>query len=255
MLYPTRFQVRQSTVLVFVLLLMGSVLYEVTRTESGARQHAARTQDISLPADQPTEHKIRPIVRPDYIGRASIASASARSVSTDEQLGVGTAAAATGTTLRTETVSNAGGGGLSNGSSAPGRVRSANVTGYAPAGMGGVGAWGGVSGMVRATPPKSAAPAKAPKAAAAKKEATPKKQQPGNSGGSNGGGGGGAIATATLLPGGFTTGAIEPGAVAGVQATAAASPAAAPAATPEPMSMFLMGSGLVALYGVRRRFQ
>ena len=250
MLYPTRFQVRQSTVLVFVVLLMGSVLYEVTRTESGARQHAARTQDIALPADQPTEHKIRPIDRPDYIGRASIASASTRTVSTDEQVGVGTAAA-TGTTMRTETVSS-GGGGVSNGSSAPGRVRSATTSGYAPAGMGGVGAWGGVSGMVRATPPKAAAPAKAPKAAAAKKE--PKPAKPGKSNNGNGGSGG-AVATATLLPGGFTTGAIEPGAVAGVQGTAAASPAAAPASTPEPMSMFLMGSGLVALYGARRRFQ
>jgi hypothetical protein len=62
---------------------------------------------------------------------------------------------------------------------------------------------------------------------------------------------------ATLLPGGFSTGAaaVEAGAVAPVATAGKTSPAAAPAATPEPMSMLLMGSGLVALYGVRRRFQ
>ena len=121
--------------------------------------------------------------------------------------------------------------------------------------MGGVGAWGGASGMVRPSETKAAAPAKAPKPVAEKKTSAPKPKRSGS------GGGGGTSAdtgvVATLLPGGFTTGAaaVQSGAVAAVQGSGTASPASSPAATPEPMSMFLMGSGLVALYGVRRRFQ
>jgi len=254
MLYPTRFQVRHSTVLVIVLLLMGSVLYEVTRTEPAARQHAARTQDIALPADKPIEHRIRPTVRPDYIGRASVSSvASAAAMTESPAIAAGTASV-TGATVRTTTVSG-NSAGVVGGSSAPGRVRSSSGSGYAAGGFGmsGVGAWGGASGMVRPSETKAAAPAKAPKPVAEKKASAPKPR-------SSGGGGGTSANTgvvATLLPGGFTTGAaaVQSGAVAAVQGSGTASPASSPAATPEPMSMFLMGSGLVALYGVRRRFQ
>jgi hypothetical protein len=255
MLYPTRFQVRHSTVLVIVLLLMGSVLYEVTRTESAARQNAARTQDISLPAAQPVEHKIRAIASPDYIGRSSY-SAPAASVLTDGAVALGGPVATTATSVRGEAV-----GGSSdapgNSGNAPGRVRSASSSGYAAGsyGMGGVGAWGGVSGMVRAS---AATTAKAIAPAKEKKPAAPKKPAPNRPG--SPGGGATAVGTsgpAQLPEAGFSTGAaaVEPGAVAAVHANGNASPAAAPAATPEPMSVLLMGTGLVALYGVRRRFQ
>src|SRR5689334_173652 len=59
MVYPVKMHVRYSTVLVIVVLLMGSVLYEVTRTEAIGRQSAARTQDIALPAPQPVVHTVR----------------------------------------------------------------------------------------------------------------------------------------------------------------------------------------------------
>jgi len=248
MLYPTRFQVRHSTVLVIVLLLMGSVLYEVTRTESAARQSAARTQDISLPAVKPVEHKIRPIARPDYIGRASVSAGSTKPVTMDGDVAVAASAAGPAAT-RVGSAAVGGASAVTGGSSAPGRSRSANSSGYAAGsyGMGGVGAWGGVSGVMRPSEIRAAAAAKAPKAAAAKPPA-PRRA------GSGGGGATGAVAT-QLLPGGFTTGAaaVVPGTVAAVQP--GASPAASPAATPEPMSMLLMGTGLAALYGVRRRLQ
>jgi len=67
MVYPVKMQVRYSTVVVIVLLLMGSVFYEVTRTESIGRQSAARTQDIALPAPQPVVHTISGATRMDYI--------------------------------------------------------------------------------------------------------------------------------------------------------------------------------------------
>jgi hypothetical protein len=268
MLYPTRFQVRQSTVLVIVLLLMGSVLYEVTRTESAARQDAARTQDIALPAAQPVEHKVRPTVRPDYVGRSSFSAASTKRVETDGVAMTAGAAGTTGTSVRGEmkVQSRLDAG---NSGNAPGRAHSATSGGYAPGsyGMGGVGAWGGVSGMARPEAAKAAAQEKKAAKAQAKAEApkkAPAPKRPGsNGGGATAGSDGGALAgtsgevVATLMPvGGFTTGAaaVEPGAVASVEAKGA-SPASSPASTPEPMSMLLMGTGLVALFGVRRRFQ
>jgi hypothetical protein len=267
MLYPSRFQVRYSTVLVIVLLLMGSVLFEVTRSESTARQQAARTQDISLPAVQPVEHKIRPVTSPDYIGRSTISAASTTPVSMDGDVAIAAGPAGTaGTSPRGGAVGQSLSDGPGNSGNAPGRVRSASSSGYAPGsyGMSGVGAWGGVSGMVRAPEPgKAAAPGQVKKAAKAE---APKKapKTPGSNSGGGASGTSGVVAT-QLPAGGFTTGAaaVEPGGVAAVQSNGNArglgrgnsSPASSPASTPEPMSVLLMGTGLVALYGMRRRFQ
>jgi hypothetical protein len=241
---------------------MGSVLYEVTRTESAPRQAAARTQDISLPAAQPVEHKIRAATRPDYLGHSSFSGGTTRAATGGDVAiaGVGGTAA---TSVRVQAAGQARSEAPGNSGNAPGRVRSANSSGYAPGsyGMGGVGAWGGVSGMVRASATaKAEAPGQVKKAA--KAAAAPKKPSP-NRAGSNGGGGGATGTSgelvATLLPAaGFSTGAaaVQPGAVAAVQqGNGQVSPAASPASTPEPMSMLLMSTGLVALYGVRRRFQ
>ena len=265
MLYPTRFQVRYSTVLVIVLLLMGSVLYEVTRSESAGREDAARTQDIALPAVQPVEHKIRGSARPDYIGRSSFSAASTMAANDgDVAIAAGTAGTA-GTSIRGEAVGQTRTDAPGNSGNAPGRVRSASSSGYAPGsyGMGGVGAWGGASGMVRASATATAAaPGQVKKAA--KGDAPPKAPKPSRPG-STGSGGAPTTGTSgevlgTLFPAeGFSTGAaaVEPGAVATVASNGRAngSPAGSPASTPEPMSMLLMGTGLVALYGVRRRFQ
>jgi len=263
MVHPVKMQVRHTTVLVIVLLLMGSVLYEVTRTESLGRRSAARTQDIALPAPQPVVHTVRGTTE-NYIGRTSSGRNPIALVEPDRELlattGYGAAVQATATTLRGNVPGR--GIGYAFGRTREARAQSSGSAGYAAGayGMGGVGAWGGVSGMMRpdnTRGPKTAAanrPAKEPKA--------PKAPKPGKGGGSGGAtavagtppalAAGGAIA---LLPGGFTTGAaaVEPGAVASVQGSAAATAQGpAPAATPEPMSMLLLGTGLVALFNVRK---
>lgn len=255
MLYPPRFQVRQSTVLVIVLLLMGSVLYEVTRTESVGRQSAVRTQDISLPAPKPVEHKIVANVRPDYIGRTSAFSATTKPVTFDGDVALATGAAATtGTSLRTDS-SGDGASEATFGRAVATRVHSATSSGYSAGayGMGGVGAWGGVSGMIHPAETKAATAPKAAKAPKTAKADKPKQPRAGSGGATSGSSGAGTGILAT----GFTTGAaaVEAGAVAAVQNGQGASPASSPASTPEPMSLLLMGTGLVALYNVRRHLQ
>ena len=269
MVHPVRIQVRYSTVLVIVLLLMGSVLYEVTRTEGMGRQSAARTQDISLPAAQPIEHRIRPVASPDYIGHASGRAAWIRAEQSDDSYAVaggGTAASLRVASARSYDFDRDDAGASFSGALTP-RVHSASGGGFAPGayGMSGVGAWGGVSGVMRPAPAVTT-----PKVAAAK----PARVSRGNSnssskrptGGSSGSGGGATAAAgqvATLPPGGFTTGAAavdgQTGSVASLTPTGttgkSSSPASAPAATPEPMSLLLMGTGVVALFTVRRRLQ
>jgi hypothetical protein len=252
MLYPKRFQVRYSTVLVIVLLLMGSVLYEVTRTESAGRQSAARTQDISLPAPQPVIHRIVATARPDYVGRSSFSAAPSTPVSFDGDvaLAAGGGGSSVGAAVRSEAAG--GGGSAAFGQSVAARVRSSSSSGYAAGayGMSGVGAWGGVSGMVRPEQVRTEAAPKAAKAPKAPKATKPKSNR------NNGGGATSSDDGAPLLAGGFTTGAaaVEPGAVAAVETGRGASPGSSPAPTPEPMSLLLMGTGLVALYNVRHRF-
>jgi hypothetical protein len=262
MVYPAKVQIRYSTVLVIVLLLMGSVLYEVTRTESFGRQSAARTQDISLPSAQPlTAHLVRPAERPDYIGRSSVAAASVKVKQGDDET-----LTATGTRLAISSPAvlssdaSVRGTGWAFGTSNAGRVSSASGSGYAPGayGMSGVGAWGGVSGVARPVTTTTAKPAKEPKPAKEAKAKTPTpKRGNGNSGGASSGGGSTDPVVATNLVAGFTTGAaaVESGAVASVQSSGTKSPASSPASTPEPMSLMLVGTGLVALYNVRRRLQ
>jgi len=260
MVYPVKVQVRYSTVLVIVLVLMGSVFYEVTRTESYGRQSAARTQDIALPAPQPVVHKIS--ARTDYIGNSSVRSNAIQPRQPDQELlataGYGSAGVAATASVRTETSARAVDAYGS--STAQARAHSSGGSGFAPGGYGmnGVGAWGGVSGVVRPNPPGAAVSAAAHAKNAAKAAAKPAKPAKGG-----GGNGGGATAGGTFTPqltDGFSTGAaaVEAGAVVAVQTpgvTASAPQGPAPASTPEPMSLMLVGTGLVALVGARRHLQ
>jgi hypothetical protein len=271
MVYPVRIHVRYSTVLVIVLLLMGSVLYEVTRTESFGRQNAARTQDISLPAPQPVIHTVRGTAA-NFIGTSTFSRAAAQPLQPDRELiataGYGSTAAVA-SSGRFESNAAGGGGGDFTGSFRNARAHSSGGSGYAPGsyGMGGVGAWGGVSGVMRpASTPAAAKPARVARVAEVKK-ASPAPKRGGSK--SSGGGSGSSGVTATpgtaivsdgtiaLLAGGFTTGAaaVEPGAVVTVQPAAGDPQGPAPAPTPEPMSLMLVGTGLVALFGVRRHIQ
>jgi len=259
MVYPVKVQVRYSTVLVIVLVLMGSVFYEVTRTESYGRQSAARTQDIALPAPQPVVHTIR--ARTDYVGNSSVRSNAIQPRQPDQELlataGYGSAPVVANASVRTDT---SGHGFDAYGSSiAQARAHSSGGSGYAAGGYGmnGVGAWGGVSGVVHPGSAALATPKEVRKAAkAAAKSAKTNK---------SGGGGGGATSGTTGTPtpqltDGFSTGAaaVEAGAVVAVQTpgvTGSATQGPAPASTPEPMSVMLVGTGLVALVGARRRLQ
>ena len=132
MLDPTRFQVRQSTVLVMVVLVMGSMFYQITGTKSAGRQDTARTQDISLPAAQPVEHKIGPPARLDCVGRSSSFSAASTMMSSE-----GDVAFAVGTTgtAGTSVCGDASGQSWSDtpgtSGNAPGHVGSTSRTGRA----------------------------------------------------------------------------------------------------------------------------
>jgi len=242
---------------VIVLVLMGSVFYEVTRTESYGRQSAARTQDIALPAPQPVVHTIR--ARTDYIGNSSVRSNAIQPRQPDQELlataGYGSAPVVANASVRTDT---SGHGVDAYGSSvAQARAHSSGGSGFAAGGYGmnGVGAWGGVSGVVH---PGSTAVA-APKAIAKAAKAAAKPAKTAKSGG--GGATAGTPGTFTpQLTDGFSTGAaaVEAGAVVAVQTpgvTASAPQGPAPASTPEPMSLMLVGTGLVALVGARRHLQ
>jgi len=269
-------QVRYSTVLVIVLLLMGSVFYEVTRTEALGRQTAARTQDITLPAPQPVVHRISGTTRMDYIGGSSIGHSAIQPLQPSDEL-IATAGYSSTAAVATMAQANSQGhgwGAVLGEGRALARAHASGDTGYAPGsyGMGGVGAWGGVSGVMR---PVTAAAT--PLAAAPKKEKPAKAVKPGNNGkskGSNGNGssgsssagaggatdiaaGAGLVAGGVGLTSGFTTGAaaVETGAVANVQAGGSSPQGPAPASTPEPMSLMLVGTGIAALVGVRRRIQ
>jgi hypothetical protein len=274
MVYPVKMQVRYSTVLVIVLLLMGSVFYEVTRTESFGRQNAARTQDIALPAPQPVVHTISGATRMDYIGGSSIGHSSVQPFQPSDELiaTVGyTSTGAAATAAASNSQGQGWGANLGQGR-ALARAHSSGSTGYAPGsyGMGGVGAWGGVSGVMRPVAAPAAALVAGPKKERPAKAPSPKK--PGNngkgngsSGSSNSGGGGatevasgsGAAGAGAVLTGGFTTGAaaVESGAVASVQAGGSSPQGPAPASTPEPMSLMLVGTGIAALVGVRRHIK
>jgi len=280
MVYPVKMHVRYSTVLVIVLLLMGSVLYEVTRTESLGRQSAARTQDIALPAPQPVVHTVR-AYNTNFIGSGSSSRSAIQTIQPDQEF-VATAAysstaAASAPFFQRDFAPRGGGVSFSGGRSFNGRSRSSGGSGFAAGsyGMGGVGAWGGVSGVMRPTAPNLAdRPAR--RVAAATRPATPAPRRSGNgsgggatsggssSGGTASGGVSGSLAAnvapglgfdGNSLPGGFTTGAasVEPGAVVNVSAGGTVAPKGpAPAPTPEPMSMLLVGTGLAALYKVRQ---
>jgi hypothetical protein len=251
---------------VIVLLLMGSVLYEVTRTESFGRQSAARTQDIALPAPQPVTHTVR--ASANFIGSSTVGRNAVQPVQPDREFlaitGYGSAAAHTPAAFRSNASFRRFGDFTFNGRSFNGRAHSSNSSGYAAGsyGMGGVGAWGGVSGVTRpgnrngiarrANAERPARNAQAPR-------------RPGNGSGGNGGGATSVAGNDTTAPvtgslalnGGFTTGAaaIEPGAVVTVGASAAPALGPAPAPTPEPMSLLLVGTGLAALFTVRQRLQ
>lgn len=254
MVYAKRFQVRQSSVLVIVLLLMGSVLYEVTRTESFPWQSsAARTQDISLPADRPAAVKSRFTSRTDYIGTATGAGVRVNAALSDNVLPWAPQAAAVSSrsTALTRAASRGADASFS-GALAP-RVRSSSGSGYAQGGFGmsGVGAWGGVSGMVR---PASTAAARTTTARPAR---TTRAQTPRRPGGSSGSGGATTDENGLLLANGFSAGAAaaQPGAVATLVPAGSVSPASAPAPTPEPMSLMLVATGLAGVVGARRYFQ
>jgi len=264
MVYPVKIHVRQSTVLVIVVLLMGSVLYEVTRTESFGRQSAARTQDIALPAPQAVVHTVR--ASANFIGNSSAGRSAIQPVQPDRELlataAYGSATVATAAFFHRDFAPR-GFGAAFNGRSLNGRVRSSGGSGFAAGayGMGGVGAWGGVSGMVR---PDSANLADRPGRRVGQQARTappaPRRNRNGSGGGAtssgNGNGNGGASGTDSL-PGGFTTGAaaVEPGAVVSVGGGTSSPKAPAPAPTPEPMSVLLVGTGLAALYKVRQQLQ
>jgi len=267
MVYPVKMHVRYSTVMVIVVLLMGSVLYEVTRTEALARQSAARTQDIALPAPQPVTHTVKPYT--NFIGSSSVGRSAIQPFQPSHEL-LASAAYGSVTVVRAAYFQRAyasrGLAAAFNGRSFITRGRSSGGTGYAAGsyGMGGVGAWGGVSGMMRPNAPSANLAENRPVRRAAQAARTPAPRRNNNGSGGSGGAtsGGGSSAGAgtdatgaSLPPGGFSTGAaaVEPGAVAGVGAAAVPSPSPAP--TPEPMSLLLVGGGLAALYKVRQRLQ
>jgi len=258
MSYRVKIHVRHSTVFVIVVLLMGSVLYEVTRTESFGRQSAARTQDIALPAPQAVVHTVR--ASANFIGNSSAGRSAIQPLQPDRELlataAYGSATVATAAFFHRDFAPR-GFGSAFNGRSLNGRVRSSGGSGYAAGayGMGGVGAWGGVSGMMRpVTTNLTDLPGR--RVGQQSRTATPAPRKTGNKSGGGGTSGGGASGTDSL-PGGFTTGAaaVEPGAVVSVEAGGTASQAPAPAPTPEPMSVLLVGTGLAALFKVRQHLQ
>jgi hypothetical protein len=264
MVYPVKVQVRYSTVTVIVLVLMGSVFYEVTRTESYGRQSAARTQDIALPAPQPVVHTIR--ARTDYIGNSSVRSNNIQPRQPDQELlataGYGSAPVVANASVRTDT---SGHGFDAFGSSiAEARAHSSGGSGYSAGGYGmnGVGAWGGVSGVVHPGNAALATPKEVRKAAKAVAKSAKAAAKSGG-GGATSGSAGTPGAPGTLTPqltDGFSTGAaaVEAGGVVAVQTPGVAGSTPhgpAPASTPEPMSLMLVGTGLVALVGARRHLQ
>jgi len=261
MVYAEKIHVRHSTVLVIVVLLMGSVLYEVTRTESFGRQSAARTQDIALPAPQAVVHTVR--ASANFIGNSSAGRSAIQPVQPDRELlataAYGSATVATAAFFHRDFAPR-GFGAAFNGRSLNGRVRSSGSSGYAAGayGMGGVGAWGGVSGMMRpSTANLAERPGRRVGQQARAERPAPRRSGNGSGGGATSGGGTGGAAGTDSLPGGFTTGAaaIEPGAVVSVEGGGASPKAPAPAPTPEPMSVLLVGTGLAALYKVRQHLQ
>jgi hypothetical protein len=203
-------------------------------------------------------HTIR--ARTDYIGNSSVRSNAIQPRQPDQELlataGYGSAPVVANASVRTDT---SGHGIDAYGSSiAQARAHSSGGSGYAAGGYGmnGVGAWGGVSGVVHPASTALATPKairKAEKAAA----------KPAKAAKSGGGGGATSGASGTFTPQlteGFSTGAaaVEAGAVVAVQTpgvTASAPQGPAPASTPEPMSLMLVGTGLVALVGARRHLQ
>jgi len=280
MVYPVKMQVRHSTVLVIVLLLMGSVFYEVTRTESLGRQSAARTQDIALPAPEPVVHRISGATHMDYIGGSSIGRSSIQPLQpSDELIATAGYSSTAAVASMAQANSHAQGWGAVLGHGRALARGHAGSTGFAPGayGMGGVGAWGGVSGVMRPVTAAATAATAGPKKEKPAKAAKPGKNAntgrsngnghggSGSSGSSSAGdggatevaGGAGSIAAGAGLTSGFTTGAasVESGAVANVQAGGSSPRGPAPASTPEPMSLMLVGTGIAALVGVRRRIQ
>ncbi len=283
MVYPSKAQTRYIAGLVLVFGLIATTGYVVTQTSTERmKMSGVRTHDIALPAADPSVMD-RKWSTTHGIGFIGSASGAPDAVVVEASTDVMSLRPGLSGSLPSFAAAAGGARDFTGGTSIMARTHGAGHTGFSAGGfgMGGVGAWGGVSGHVpsgsgiaaAATAPRLAfRPAASGATGTSSKTSPPRTSSSGLVAGASGvvsptaavapdsviadagvGAGGGGLAGGGSFSGGTGSTPGDPGSVPDVDG--GGSPGGSPAPNPEPMTLILMGTGLAGLYKARRYLQ